>query len=116
MDSPGWRQKRGSSPEARRGARQRPGLTAVAASNTFSCQRKALRQKHPRPPKITLTTITVSTTTLDQERKSRLRSPNGTLARQNDRVFADSGGPESGVREGMKLAAIEKARFSNYGE
>jgi gluconolactonase len=29
--------------------------------------------------------------------------PNGTLARQTDRVFADLGGPESGVPDGMKV-------------
>ena len=30
-------------------------------------------------------------------------APNGTLARQTDRVFADLGGPESGVPDGMKV-------------
>jgi gluconolactonase len=30
-------------------------------------------------------------------------APNGTLARQSDRVFADLGGPESGVPDGMKV-------------
>jgi hypothetical protein len=34
----GWRRRRGSSPAARRGARQRAGLTPVSASNTLSCQ------------------------------------------------------------------------------
>jgi gluconolactonase len=29
--------------------------------------------------------------------------PNGTLARQTDRVFADLGGPESGVPDGLKV-------------
>jgi gluconolactonase len=30
-------------------------------------------------------------------------APNGTLARQSDRVFADLGGPEPGVPDGMKV-------------
>src|SRR5207248_3559537 len=30
-------------------------------------------------------------------------NPNGTLARQSDRVFADLGGPEPGVPDGMKV-------------
>jgi hypothetical protein len=34
--------RRGSSPVARRGARQRAGLTPVSASNTLSCQRETL--------------------------------------------------------------------------
>lgn len=32
-------------------------------------------------------------------------APNGALARQTDRVFADLGGPESGVPDGMKVDA-----------
>jgi gluconolactonase len=32
-------------------------------------------------------------------------APNGTLARQTNRVFADLGGPESGVPDGMKVDA-----------
>ena len=36
----GWRRRRGSSPVARRGARQRAGLTPVSAFNTLSCQRE----------------------------------------------------------------------------
>ena len=52
MESLGWRQRRGSSPAARRGARQRAGLTPVSASNTLSCQwetlhPKLLRSKNP---------------------------------------------------------------------
>jgi hypothetical protein len=46
MESLGWRQRRGSSPAARRGARQRAGLRAVSASNTLSCKRETL---HPKP-------------------------------------------------------------------
>src|SRR5712675_90290 len=33
-------------------------------------------------------------------------APNGTLARQTDRVFADLGGPESGVPDGMKVDTL----------
>ena len=40
MESLGWRQRRGSSPAARRGALQRAGLTPASASNTLSCQRE----------------------------------------------------------------------------
>src|ERR1700738_4071258 len=40
MESLGWRQRRGSSPAARRGARQRAGLTPVSASNILSCERE----------------------------------------------------------------------------
>ena len=57
MESLGWRQRWGSSPAARRGARQRAGLTPVSASNTLSCKRETL---HANPP---LTLITVSTAT-----------------------------------------------------
>jgi hypothetical protein len=44
MESLGWRQRRGSSPAARRGARQRAGLTPVSASNILSCERETLHQ------------------------------------------------------------------------
>ena len=44
MESLGWRQRRGSSPAARRGARQRAGLTPVSASNILSCERETLTQ------------------------------------------------------------------------
>jgi hypothetical protein len=44
MESLGWRRRWGSSPAARRGARQRAGLTPVSASNTLSCKRETL---HP---------------------------------------------------------------------
>ena len=36
MEDLGWTRRRGSSPVARRGARQRTGLTPVSASNTLS--------------------------------------------------------------------------------
>ena len=44
----GWRRRRGSSPAARRGARQRAGLTPVSASNTLSCQRETLHSQQLR--------------------------------------------------------------------
>jgi hypothetical protein len=44
MESLGWRQRRGSSPAARRGARQRAGLTPVSTSNILSCERETLTQ------------------------------------------------------------------------
>jgi hypothetical protein len=65
MESLGWRQRRGSSPAARRGARQRAGLTAASASNSLSCERETL---HQNPIKNTLTVITVSTANLGQQR------------------------------------------------
>ena len=40
-----WRRRRGSSPAARRGARQRAGLTPASASNTLSCQRETLHSQ-----------------------------------------------------------------------
>ena len=40
MEALGWRRRRGSSPAARRGARQRAGLTPASASNTLSCERE----------------------------------------------------------------------------
>ena len=43
-----WRRRRGSSPAARRGARQRAGLTPVSASNTLSCQRETLHSQQLR--------------------------------------------------------------------
>src|SRR6516225_10919846 len=42
----GWR--RGSSPAARTGARQRAGLTPASASNTLSCQRETLHSQQLR--------------------------------------------------------------------
>ena len=59
MESLGWRQRRGSSPAARRGARQRAGLTPVSASNTLSCERETLT-KPAQADQIPLTLITVS--------------------------------------------------------
>src|SRR6516164_121952 len=47
MEVLGWRRQRESSSAARRGARQRAGLTPAAASNTLPCQRKMLHQKNP---------------------------------------------------------------------
>ena len=44
MESLSWRQRRGSSPAARRGAHQRAGLTPVSASNILSCERETLTQ------------------------------------------------------------------------
>jgi len=44
----GWRRRRGSSPAARRGARQRAGLTPASASNTLSCQRETLHSQQLR--------------------------------------------------------------------
>ena len=41
----GWRRRRGSSPAARTGARQRAGLTPASASNTLSCQRETLHSQ-----------------------------------------------------------------------
>ena len=41
----GWRRRRGASPAARRGARQRAGLTPASASNTLSCQRETLHSQ-----------------------------------------------------------------------
>jgi hypothetical protein len=45
----GWRRRRGSSPTAQRGARQRAGLTPASASNTlFTCQRETLHSQQLR--------------------------------------------------------------------
>src|SRR5438874_12160901 len=44
----GWRRRRGSSPAARRGARQRAGLDPASASNTLSCQRETLHSQQLR--------------------------------------------------------------------
>src|SRR5271169_4973642 len=66
MESLGWRQRRGSSPAARRGARERAGLTPVSASNTLSSERET---PHPKPnQKTPLTVITVSTANRGQRR------------------------------------------------
>src|SRR5436190_23550310 len=50
----GWRRRRGSSPAARRGARQRAGLTPASASNTLSCQRETLHSQQLRSIKKTI--------------------------------------------------------------
>src|SRR5262249_295002 len=47
MEDLGWRRRRGSSPVARRGARQRAGLTPASASNTLSCQRETPKSDQP---------------------------------------------------------------------
>src|SRR5436309_8499594 len=44
----GWRRRRGSSPAAPTGARQRAGLTPASASNTLSCQRETLHSQQLR--------------------------------------------------------------------
>ena len=44
----GWRRRRGSSPAARTGARQRAGLTPASASNTLSCRRETLHSQQLR--------------------------------------------------------------------
>ena len=75
MESLGWGQRRGSSPAARRGARQRAGLTPVSASNTLSCERET---PHPKPnQKTPLTVITVSMGDLAGAARVRRRAPNG---------------------------------------
>jgi hypothetical protein len=47
MEALGWMRRRGSSPAARRGARQRAGLTPAAASNTLSSERETSQSKNP---------------------------------------------------------------------
>ena len=61
MESPGWRRRRGSSPAARRGARQRAGLTLASASNTLSVRAGDASLKTWGAKKTLLTLITVST-------------------------------------------------------
>jgi gluconolactonase len=47
---------------------------------------------------------------INDSRRRHIRAfdlaPNGTLARQTDRVFADLGGAESGVPDGMKVDTL----------
>src|SRR3984893_3724574 len=47
---------------------------------------------------------------INDSRRRHIRAfdllPNGTLARQTDRVFADLSGPESGVPDGMKVDTL----------
>jgi len=85
MESLGWRQRRGSSPAARRGARQRAGLTAASASNSLSCERETL---HQNPIKNTLTVITVSTATGDRS-KGRWPDDRPHVDRGEDRLAPD---------------------------
>jgi hypothetical protein len=54
MEALGWRRRRRSSPAARRGARQRAGLTPASASNTLPCQRETPSLKKLRPVKKSL--------------------------------------------------------------
>src|SRR6266567_721416 len=44
----GWRRRRGASPAARGGARQRAGLPPASASNTLSCRRETLHSQQLR--------------------------------------------------------------------
>ena len=52
MQDLGWRQRWGSFPAARRGARQRAGLTPASASNTLSCLLEMLHSKQLRSIKM----------------------------------------------------------------
>jgi hypothetical protein len=61
MQDLGWRRRWGSCPAARRGARQRAGLTPASASNTLSCLLEMLHSKQLGSSKCWLTVITVST-------------------------------------------------------
>ena len=63
MQDLGWRRRWGSCPAARRGARQRAGLTPASASNTLSCLLEMLHSKQLSSSKCWLTVITVSTAT-----------------------------------------------------
>ena len=66
MQDLGWRRRWGSRPAARRGARQRAGLTPASASNTLSCLLEMLHSKQLSSSKCWLTVITVSTATISQ--------------------------------------------------
>jgi len=61
MESLGWRQRRGSSPAARRGARQRAGLTPASSFNTLHACWRCFTQNSSGQSKCCLTVITVST-------------------------------------------------------
>ena len=52
MQDLGWRRRWGSCPAARRGARQRAGLTPTSASNTLSCLLEMLHSKQLRSIKM----------------------------------------------------------------
>jgi hypothetical protein len=52
MQDLGWRRRWGSCPAARRGARQRAGLTPASASNTLSCLLEMLHSKQLRSIKM----------------------------------------------------------------
>jgi hypothetical protein len=52
MQDLSWRRRRGSCPAARRGARQRAGLTPASASNTLSCLLEMLHSKQLRSLKM----------------------------------------------------------------
>jgi len=53
MESLGWRQRRGSSPAARRGARQRAGLVCQAWTLDWRCKSSAEQVGSNRKPKAT---------------------------------------------------------------
>src|SRR4249920_3496977 len=61
MQDLGWRPRWGSCPAARRGARQRAGLTPASAFNTLSCLLEMLHSKQLSSSKCWLTVMTVST-------------------------------------------------------
>jgi tripartite-type tricarboxylate transporter receptor subunit TctC len=56
---------------------------------------------------------------INDSRRRHIRAfdmaPNGTLARQTDRVFADLAGPESGVPDGMKVDSEDRDTSTRYG-
>ena len=54
MQDLGWRRRWGSCPAARRGARQRAGLTPASSSNTLSCLLEMLHSKQLRSIKMLL--------------------------------------------------------------
>ena len=87
----GWR--RGSSPAARTGARQRAGLTPASASNTLSCQRETLHSQQLKSIKNPLTAITVSTAIselssqiIPLKGRTDFQDPSRVAARETTRV------------------------------
>ena len=60
----GWRRRRGSSSAARRGARQRAGLTLAFASNTLHASGRRFTHNSSGQSKNPLTAITVPTATV----------------------------------------------------
>src|SRR6476469_6462622 len=104
MQDLGWRRRWGSCPAARRGARQRAGLTPASASNTLTCLLEMLHSKQLISSKCWLTVITVSTASGGNNETTRVHigdcRRDSLAARSARAAVGDAGDRISPCRDG----------------